>query len=194
MSKELEAFGLVKRTCELYIQSKTYLIGSDIIKNQINEALDTIKNRLEAIEKGKNTDIIDNYMAFKNDNAEPSEVLKCLDKLFNDYKELCEDTGSNEHIYQECNLTSPYNTIKKFITKAQEPKRYLKWDDIEFKDFQQEIKVKLGNLTYSVWYVLEHGDPCVELTRNQQQVITLYSSYPEDILFFNDLHLEVVEE
>lgn len=47
MSKELEAFGLIKRTCELYMQSKSYLIGSDIIENQISEALDTIKAVLQ---------------------------------------------------------------------------------------------------------------------------------------------------
>lgn len=61
MDKELEAFGLIKRTCELYIQSRSYLVGSDIIENQINEALDTIKNRLESI-----------------DNANPSEALNVL--------------------------------------------------------------------------------------------------------------------
>ena len=37
--------------------------------------------RLEAIEKGKNTDIIDNYMAFKNDNAEPSEALEAVKQI-----------------------------------------------------------------------------------------------------------------
>jgi hypothetical protein len=31
--------------------------------------------------KGKNTDIIDNYMAFKNDNANPTEALKCLERV-----------------------------------------------------------------------------------------------------------------
>lgn len=177
MSRELEAFGLIKRACELYIKSRSCLIGSDIIENQINEALNIIQNSLESV-----------------DSAESGKALECLDKLFNDYKELCVDAGSNEHIYQECSLTSPYNTIKKYLLKQQEPKRYLKWEDFEFKNIQQEIKVKLGNITYASWYVLEHGDPCVELTRNQQQVITLYGNYPEDILFFNELHLERVEE
>lgn len=78
-------------------------------------------------------------------------------------------------------------------SKEQEDKNYLKWEDLEFKDIQQEIKVKLGNITYSLWYNLERGDQCVELTRNQQQVIALYGSYKEDILFFNELRLEKVE-
>lgn len=44
MSKGLEAFDLVKRTCELFIKSTSHLIGSDIIANQINEALEVISN------------------------------------------------------------------------------------------------------------------------------------------------------
>ena len=55
--------------------------------------------------------------------ANTSEALECLEKLFNEYKELCLDTGSNEHIYQECNLTSPYNTIKQALLKAQEKEK-----------------------------------------------------------------------
>lgn len=46
-----EALGLVKRTCELFIKSASHLIGSDIIANQINEALDTIKQALIKAQK-----------------------------------------------------------------------------------------------------------------------------------------------
>ena len=67
MNKEyLEAFGLVKRTCELYIETTRFLKGSDIITNQIKEALNTIQNRLEAI-----------------DNANPSEALEELELVEN---------------------------------------------------------------------------------------------------------------
>lgn len=86
-----------------------------------------------------------------------------------------------------------YSNPGPIINKIYLPKRYLKWEDLEFKDIQQKIKVKLGNLIYSLWYNLERGDQCIELTRNQQQVITLYGSYPEDILFFNNLRLERAE-
>ena len=43
-----EALGLVKRTCEIYVDSlkQRDLIGYDIIEKQINEALDTIKQAL----------------------------------------------------------------------------------------------------------------------------------------------------
>lgn len=46
MSKEIEAFGLVKRACELYIESTSHLIGTDIIGKTINEALDVIEQNL----------------------------------------------------------------------------------------------------------------------------------------------------
>ena len=46
MSKELEALGLVKRTCELYIETTRFLKGSDIIANQIKEALDIINQSI----------------------------------------------------------------------------------------------------------------------------------------------------
>lgn len=43
-----EALGLIKRTCEIYVDSlkQRDLIGYDIIEKQINEALDTIKQAL----------------------------------------------------------------------------------------------------------------------------------------------------
>ena len=68
MSKELEALGLVRRTCELYIEKQRYLIGCDIIEKQINEALNTIQNCLEQI-----------------DNAKPNEALESLKEISNNY-------------------------------------------------------------------------------------------------------------
>lgn len=43
-----EALGLIKRTCEIYVDSlkQRDLIGYDIIEKQINEALDAIKQAL----------------------------------------------------------------------------------------------------------------------------------------------------
>jgi hypothetical protein len=38
--------------------------------------------KLEQIEKGKNTDIIDNYMTFKNsEQVEPSKAMECLERV-----------------------------------------------------------------------------------------------------------------
>ena len=96
MNKELEeAFGLIKRVCELYIESRSYLTGSDIIENQINEALNTIKNRLEV-----------------TDNAESSEALECLEYLY-----------CNPEDYRSTDKAKDYNTVKNYILKAQEQEK-----------------------------------------------------------------------
>ena len=188
MSKELEAFGLVKRTCELYIQSKTYLIGSDIIENQINEALDTIKNRLEAIEKGKNTDIIDNYMAFKNDNVESSEALECLEKV-NDYLNDVYDYKENiEEVKKDI------DTIKQALLKQQEPKQYLKWEDLEKFEEQKDFFALLNGNKYTLCRYRDSRNKYVMVNLNEINIATLCDMFKQDIDFFNDLHLEVVEE
>lgn len=101
MSKELEeALGLVKRTCELFIKSSSHLIGTDIIANQINEALDTIKQSLLELKQIKDT--------------EPSDALKCVDVL---KEEGCITTLVQGKILE---------TIRQYILKAQEMERVLK--------------------------------------------------------------------
>lgn len=65
MNKDyLEALSLVKKTCELYIKSASYLIGIDIVANQINEALNIIQNRLETI-----------------DQSNPNKALELIDSI-----------------------------------------------------------------------------------------------------------------
>ena len=95
-----EALGLVKRTCELFIKSSSHLIGTDIIANQINEALDTIKQSLLELNQIKET--------------EPSEALKCVDVLKED----------------DCITTlvqgKALETIRQYILKAQEQEKVLK--------------------------------------------------------------------
>ena len=102
MSKEyLEA---LERMCSTTLEED--LSVRDIYETEygiVEQAL----NRLEAIEKGKNTDIIDNYMAFKNDNAEPSEALECLEKLKG--MEISSMPFSDEYGTQEVDL----NDIRK---------------------------------------------------------------------------------
>ena len=114
MSKELEAFGLIKRTCELYIESRSYLKGSDIIENQINEALNTIKNHLEAI-----------------DNAEPSEALKKLEMLSDCAEAMKEEPSSNwiEYADNETELDyqlwRAYEDLKSALLKAEKEHKAL---------------------------------------------------------------------
>lgn len=117
MSKEyLEAFKIVYNNFD-------YLISDVVIENDdvniclktIKEQLPTIKQalqRLESIEKGKNTDIIDNYMAFKNDNSNPSEALECLERIDKEYLTI------ESKDFDNC-----FNTIKQALLKAQEQEK-----------------------------------------------------------------------
>ena len=148
------------------------------------ENIETIQQalqRLEAIEKGKNTDIIDNYMAFKNDNADPSEALECLEALEQDIKDRI--------ILAENRQLKLCSVIKQALMKTQEPKQYLKWEDLDFNEELKVLNVRMNNNDYILRYTLNNfGGKCCFLydsARNHHIDLTRQ--------FFNDLHLEVLE-
>ena len=170
MSKELEALNKIQHD---FGQLK----GQELVS--CYETIFSALQRLESI-----------------DNAEPSEALECLDKLFNEYKELCLDTGSNEHIYQECNLTSSYNTIKKYMLKAQEQKKYLKWRDLDFGyGGTKVLKVKMNDTVYKLFYrFFDNTDEVQLLSEDEKSVYFIFTGkFKDNIKLFNDLHLEVVD-
>ena len=84
----------------------------------------------------------------------------------------------------------------KLRQKAQEPKHYLKWEDLDFTEENQIMKVLLNGVTYNICFykISVVGQNEVNIYPNGIHIVTLSSSYPEDIQFFNDLHLERVEE
>ena len=196
MGKELEAFGLIKRTCELFIQSKSCLIGSDIIEKQINEALKIVQNSLES-----------------GNNAGSGEALECLESIEADLtglpKHVTEyDDGFDNYLED---IWNNIDTIKQALLKQQElpepfktgvdigvikPKQYLKWEDLEFKDYEQEISVLLNGNKYSVKYTLLPDDDfyMVWIYKENKCIFSLGGKYLEDKQFFNDLRLERVEE
>ena len=167
MSKEyLEALGLVKRTCELYIETTRFLKGSDIIANQIKEALNTIQNRLESI-----------------DNAEPSEAIKHLEFICKILKEKGIDI---KWLFKE-----DYNAIKQALLKAQEPKQYLKWEDLKFEHTPKYIDVKMSGNKYKLVVGYNVAGKNLAILRDGKNE---YYFLEYDKQFFNDLHLERVEE
>ena len=117
MSKEFEeALGLVKRTCELFIKSSSHLIGTDIIANQINEALDTIKQALTELKQIK--------------EAKPSEALKYVNGKIADLeddlqhytmveKDKCKEFYIREDLKQ-------FTNIQQALLKVQEQEKVLK--------------------------------------------------------------------
>lgn len=125
--------------------------------------LKTALNRLESI-----------------DNSNPSEALKCLEKVYSRLPQW--DLSRN---VDQCNI------IKQALLKAQEPKHYLKWEELEFKEETSRIEVKLNETLYTLSYVKRQYLDFVYLINNDSQ-IRLNSA--NDKQFFNDLHLERVEE
>ena len=151
----------------------------------IEEAL----NRLEAIEKGKNTDIIDNYMAFKNDNANPNEALEIVDKMTN-YILLDEEYDFIDDKEKQ-SIIKDRDTIKQALLKAQEPKQYLKWEDLEFNHKPVFTEAKMGKTIYKLVIGFDcTGKETIFLRTDNQQIVF----HEKDIQFFNDLRLERVEE
>ena len=112
------------------------------------------------------------------DTANPSEALECLECLY------CEPED-----YRSVDKAKDYETIKNYILKTQEPKKYLKWEDLEFSEELKVLKVKMNNNDYILRYALDIcGGKCCFLydsARNHHIDLTRQ--------FFNDLHLERVE-
>lgn len=112
MTKELEAFNNIMET----YGNTNSLEGTYDDFLIIKKAL----TRLEQIEKGKNTDIIGNLMAFKNiEQANPSEALEQV-KFFKSqdfYDEIGQHYG---FIDERCEV------IEQALIKAQEQKQVLK--------------------------------------------------------------------
>ena len=148
------------------------------------------------------------------DNAESSEALKCLDKIAKQI-ELDEDTD-----YWE--IRNAHKTVENALIKAQKEhnslnllmqeldckdfadlrkyarcgyeklnKQYLKWEDLKFEHTPKYIDVKMNDNKYRL--VVGYnvcGDNLVILRNNKKQYYFLEC----DKQFFNDLHLERVEE
>ena len=118
------------------------------------------------------------------DNAEPSEALECLELIGGVYLLWGHETVAD-------GFKEEFNIIKQALLKAQEPKQYLKWEDLEFKEETSRIEVKLNETLYTLSYVKRQYLDFVYLINNDSQ-IRLNSA--NDKQFFNNLHLERVEE
>lgn len=171
--------------------SKEYLEAFNYIRNKFidlfredNPDFDTLEDalkRLEAI-----------------DNANPSEALEYLEQFLNEMTYCLEHPkeyakGYERQIFWKFKNTLE-TTIKQALLKAQEPKQYLKWEDLKFTDERKTIKVLLNGEKYFVKYKKEYlfgYYEKVEITNGTFILCTLGSAMKQ---FFNDLRLERVEE
>lgn len=125
--------------------------------------------------------------------ASPSEAMECLDRCY-------------DQLVSESDNELEFKTIKHYILKAQEPKHYLKWEDLDFKEVSQLdhkiIKAKLNEQSYELDLYRYGGYKRVEIRAvgdsynynlGEGYIMCVDEEFPETIQFFNDLHLGVEE-
>lgn len=118
--------------------------------------------------------------------ANHSEALECLEYLY-----------CNPEDYRSNDRAKDYNTIKNYILKAQEPKQYLKWEDLKKSNLEERLKVKLNNVKYELHFEkwAKYDDATrISLYLNEFCVMSIRLKTNYEKQFFNDLHLERVEE
>ena len=116
------------------------------------------------------------------DNANPSEALESLEEI--------RDFRYGKEKLLVCQ-TQMYTTIKQALLKAQEPKKYLKWEDLEFSIEKQMMAVLLNGTKYTL--ILGRNVHIDKLAFLRNGEINYYF-LEADKQFFNDLHLERLEE
>lgn len=163
MSKELEALERLK-TAPTFMGGTTEYQSCTKSETLLLQDYDTVKQALLELQSIK--------------EANHSEALECLECLYN----VPDDYRSNDR-------AKDYETIKNYILKAQEPKKYLKWEDLEFSEELKVLNVRMNNNDYILRYALDiFGDKCCFLYDN-----TISHHIDLTRQFFNDLHLEVLE-
>lgn len=214
MSKEyLEAFKIVYNNFD-------YLISDVCIENDdVNICLKTIKEQLPTIKQSL-------QRLESIDNAEPSEALEELIDMIEYFTRLdyVEPIVRNEihdkfkDIYwhklphldtikqallkaqfleeEYNNLMEDKDNLESELFKLTAPKQYLKWEDLEFKEEEQTMKVLLNGKEYKLSYFTDGIYKFIDLlTDNGKYQMGRYvDCYSYNVQFFNDLRLERVEE
>ena len=89
----------------------------------------------------------------------------------------------------------PANKLTEYeAIKNAKPKHYLKWEDLEFEVEHKDLPVLLNGSLYFLEYYSFKEDELVALKTSKVAIFGLEGSYINDKQFFNDLHLERVEE
>ena len=117
------------------------------------------------------------------DNAEPSEALECLEFICKILKEKGIDI---KWLFKE-----DYKIIIQSLLKAETPKQYLKWEDLEFEHTPKYIDVKMSGNKYKLVVGYNVAGKNLAILRDGKNE---YYFLEYDKQFFNDLHLDRVEE
>ena len=144
-------------------------------------SVDGVRATIDIIEEQLN-----NYKKLL-ETLNPYEALETL-------KDMLIGNGVNDNINDYVdNLILP---IKQALLKAQEPKHYLKWEDLEWEELKtitrKDIKVNLNGVEYGLEFAINFGSKEVVIF---DEKIYMYLFFNEaNKQFFNNLHLERVEE
>lgn len=132
---------------------------------------------------------------------------EALNNFLKEYLFLCEKLNTNMQEKMLLDSNSPYNILKQLFEKAPEPiqtgidvgvikpKKYLKWEDLEFMRDEQVMTVKMGNTVYKMLYRNCYAVEEVQLLSEDEKplCLRLIGKYKDNIQLFNDLRLERVE-
>lgn len=134
--------------------------------------------------------------------SKEQEIKEAIDTLEGLQYNIWDEIGFHYKGYVCCKeemhkYDKDFDSIKQVLQKVQEPKKnYLKWEDLEFKNYEQEIPVLLNGNKYSLKYTLLPDDDyyMVWIYKKNKCRFSLDGKYLENKQLFNDLHLERVEE
>ena len=176
MSKELDYLDKILNYQPLTLVERTII---ECIKEKIQ--------RLEAIDNSNSSEVLVYIDAFIEEN---SNDIKNQDTTGFDI-----DTQAKWVKYLE-HKSFMLNTIKQALLKQQEPKQYLKWEDLEWEELQtitkKDIKVNLNGVEYGLEFAINYGTKEVIIFDEKEFLYAVFNEYHKQ--FFNDLHLERVEE
>jgi len=198
MSKELDE---IKRIITIHFGALGFLNPSE--NEQILKDRDKVLNALNELKSIK--------------EANPSEALKSFDYVLNkafDYgiqatlynlairgydteKMLEKQDYLGNRLDDDLDKAKKWlinlknDNIKQVLLKAQENenKKYLKWEDLEFKEEEQKMKVILNGSIHHLCYFRNMFGTSICIIDNTDITIRR-----ENKDFFNDLHLEVAED
>lgn len=129
-----------------------------------------------------------------------AKTYDCLETIKQALLKAQENARSEEILqkyYQEGITLDSVRALKKEMAElkkqAQEPKKYLTWEDLDFKEENFPIKVKVGNTEYLLCFHNIGKDQALTIQNYDQLLCTFYLNSYYDKQFFNDLKLERVE-
>ena len=139
--------------------------------------------------------------AYETGALTDTEFRKAITDLFLEEYEYIIDTGNFENANAEfvLRLKGKHRKLHKIFWNdkfAENPKHYLKWEDLEFKEEEQTMKVLLNGKEYKLSYFTDGIYKFIDLlTDNGKYQMGRYvDCYSYNVQFFNDLRLERVEE